>query len=1359
MLNFNKIPASNTPSKLYLVIACVSLIMLLMFLLMRETGVLIEKNNIVSDIITGFFTSLLLFISTVFSVMYLYDCLIYKSNLIDLFRKEYKTIIEPQQIELNKKFEYYVKWWLEFKKSQLDNLSDDVNLMMQQSPLNLEEYNITIDELKALQNMQKEITTQSNNLAYKFQLYDYEYSDSLKFAQDDFVRQVMYERDSYSSFYDYLKEISVGLTEGSGDEPLFSISPSMIYINNLPPIVSVFKSASALLTVIGRLEADNPSLFSEYCQRFCNFDCKLALTNEISLCNTLKDDSRVYNNIGGWIYNAELKYNMAYNFVTAKRLYCDSLVITRDLVSSSIDEFSSIDLDLQDIEYKMDGIFEMSSPAIEQLAEDLNVLKENMVETLDSFRIGITEELEGYTEREVIASDKVQHELSSKSLSMNIVRFLQQEEVLKALIEKKRAMTSNGSLLNKAEEMLSYIKMRFDGINSHISIQQCNLHKITSEILSLLNKVLNKKRFIKTTDMRDKAYHLFENLSQEENSQIELIQEIKCIVGQVVNITSSTENTLLKSLHGDLVSYLSLLEGMEKVFSAQELVQCKLKISEEFLDTGLSNLQEILDILYERYDFLTENFTIIQNILFSLDDIETINSMQLPSYRYIDQVYDLSKNLIELQDKYNAKCKLIDKLEDLLNAQLQVKNVSSYLHLLNLSDDEKRTLVMQLNKQEKPVLLFKLLEEEGFTAIREKMTEQLNEKRKVISQALSVFIEKKNQILEDQSITHLLHGKPINVRFIDRLERLADSLKLLSNEDGELIYDNGDIEEINTIVIWLKKISELLYNKTSAERARNIEGYFQCLNDGFLTEYRLFNVSNLKEKIQAFMESPSILAQLSALGYQLEEDQIFMINDLYFFLSLATSLKVQLHDLHKGTLGMILEIMNIEKQDKELSINTINQELMFLISSDEIEETVNIFLREEHEELVKLNTLQSSVSKVKEEYNDVEVLLNKVFELLPDIQDETKNVIYRRLKNITPYSVHLVISDLRLYRLPVDEKKLTKAETVDRLKVLIGCMIDDIDNISLPNVSEHHRRYSMYKEEVALHTQIKSDLEKLREILQKKEILSCDIRQAIQGLDENVKRTFSINQQLSRLMSFITIKNEEYKEVLQFKPYVVHFLSFFKLLVYCVVEALFFVRATLVIPLDHKIHQQTKFVSCLKSKVKEKLNQVVKELLSKKLYYPKDLKIVRMIKKKLIDHGIVCDAIQVLEDGVENRVKCSMDALEGLMLTREINHAGQLVENDEFEKKSCFRKLQLYQVIKKFMDDNSVGKESTQYLEKISVNSQQGSNSSLVSFCEYGERAQGYACCNVDKYLVFMFWYLFGKTLTRNFIDVINLCY
>ncbi|AAZ68500.1 hypothetical protein [Ehrlichia canis] len=1327
MLNFNKVPTSNTPSKLYLIIACVSLIMLLMFLLMRETGVLIEKNNIVSDIITGFFTSLLLFISTIFSVMYLYDCLIYKNNLINLFRKEHKTIIEPQQIELNKKFEHYVKWLLEFKKSQLDNLSDDVTLMMQQSSLNLEEYNRAIDELKALQNMQKEIITQSNNLAYKFQLYDYEYSNSLKFAQDDFVRQVMYERDSYSSFYDYLKELSVGLTEGDGDEPLFSISPRMIYINNLPPIVSVFKSASALLTVVGRLEADNPSLFSEYCQRFYNFDCKMALTNEISLSNTLRGDSRVYNDICDWIYNAELKYNMAYNFVTAKRRYCDSFVITRDLVSSSIDEFSSIDLDLQDTEYKMDRIFGMSSPVIEQLAEDLNVLKEDRQETLDNFRIEVTEELEDYTEGEVIASDKIQHELSSRSLGMNIVRFLQQEEALKALIEKRRAVMSSDGLLNKAEETLSYIKMRFDAINSHIAIQQCNLHKVTSEILSLLNEVLNKKRFIKTIDIRDKASHLFENLSQEENDQIELIQEIKSIVEQIVSITSSTENTLLKSLHDDLLSYLSLLNGMEKVFSVQELVQCKVKTSEEFLDTGQSNVQEILDVLYKRYDFLTKNFTIIQNILFSLDDIETINSMRLPSYRYIEQVYDLSKNLIELQDRYDTRCKLIDKLEDLLNAQLQVKDVSSYLHLLSLSDDEKRILVMQLSKQEKPVLLFKLLEEEGFTAIREKMTEQLNEKKEAISQVLSTFIEKKNQILEDQAITHLLNGKPINVRFIDHLERLADSLKLLSNEDGELIYDNGDIEEINTIVIWLKKISELLYNKTSAERARSTESYFQCLNDGFLTESRLFNVSNLKEKIQALMESPSILEQLSAVGYQFEEDQIFMINDLHFFLSLATFLKVQLNDLHKGTLGMILEIMDIEKQDKELLINTINQELRFLISNDEIEEMVDIFLREEHEELVKLNTLQSSVSKVKEEYDDIEVLLNKVFELLPDVQDETKNFIYRRLKNITPYSVDLVISDLRLYRLPLDEK-LTKAETVDRLKVLIGCMIDDIDKISLPNVPEQHKRYRMYEEEVALHTQIKSDLEKLQEILQKKEIQSCDIIEAIQGLDKNVKRTFSINQQLSRLMSFITIRNEEYKKILQFKSYVAHFLSFIKLLVYCVVETLFFIRTTLVIPLDHKIHQQTKLVSCLKVKVKEKLNKVVKGLLSKKLYYPKDLKIVRMIKKKLIDHGIVCDAIQVLEDGVENRVKCSMDALEGLMLTREINYVEQLMENDESEKRSCFRKLQLYKVIKKFMD-NSVDKESTQYLEKINVNSQQGSNTSLVSFCEYSDRAQSYACC------------------------------
>ena len=1325
MLNFNKIPTSKTPSKLYLIIACASLIMLLTFLLMRETEVLVKKDNIVSNIITVFFVSLLLFASAIFSIMYLYDCLIYKNNLISLFRKEHKAIIEPQQIELNKKFEHYVKWLLEFKKSQFDSLSDDVNLMIQQSSLNLEEYNRAIDGLKSLQNMQREITTQSNNLAYRFQLYDYEYSDSLKVAQDDFVRQVMCERNSYHSFYDYLKELSVPAEDGCND-PLFSISPSMIYINNFPSIVSVFKSSSALLTVIGRLESDNPSLFSEYCQRLYNFDCRLALTNEISLSNTLRNNSEIYNDIGSWIYNAELKYNMACNSVAAKRHYCDSFMLTRDLVSSSVDEFSSIDLDLQDAEYEIDRIFAMSSPIIEQVAEDLDVLKESRQETLDNFEMEVTEELEDYTEEEV--PDEVQYELPSKSLSMQIIEFLQQEEKLKALIEKRDAMTSSGNLLSKAGEMLSYIKMRFDVVNSHVAVQRCNLHKITSEILSLLNDVSSKKRFIDAIDIKDKAAHLFENLSQEENDQIGLIEEMKYIVAQIVSIANSTENTLLKSLHDDLISYLSLLENMQKVFSSQELVQCKVKISEGFLDTGQSNLQEILDILYARYDFLSEHFTAIQEILFNLSDIEIINSMRLPSYRYICQVYSLFENLIELQDKYDTRCQVIDELKELLNALLQIKDGSSYLHLLNLSDDERRILEIQLSRQEKPILLFELLEGEGFSAIRERMTKQLSKKRGAISQILYMFIEKKNQILEDQNIaTHLLNGEIMDVRFIGKLEKLAASLRLLTDENGKLIYDDGDIEEINTIVTWLKRISELLYNKTPMERARNIISYFECLNDGFLTDYRLSNVSNLKEKVQALMRSSSISEQLSAVGHQFEEDQMFMIDDLHFFLCLANSLKVQLNDLHKETLSIILGITNVEMQDEDLLMSTISQELKFLVSNDEVEETVDIFLMEEHKELVKLDTLQSSVSKIKEECNDIEVLLNRVFELLPGIQDETKDFIFRRLKNITPYNVDFIVSNLRLYSLPLQEK-LIKAETIDRLKVLIGCMIDDIRNISLPSIPNQHRRYEMYEEEMALHTQIKSDLEKLQEILQKKEIQACDIRQMIQEVDKNVRRTFSINPQLSGLMSLITIKNKEYKTILPFKSYVAHFLSFIKFLVYCVIESMFSVKTTLVVPLDHKINEQKKLVSCLEAKVKEKLNQVVEGLLSRKLYYPKDLKILRIIKKKLIDNGIVCDAIQVLEDGVENRVKCSMDKLESLMLTREIGYTEKLMENDEQERRLCFRKLYLYKIIKRFMD-NSLSKEASQYLEKIGVDSQQGANPSLVSFCECSARVQSYACC------------------------------
>ncbi|WP_144445931.1 hypothetical protein [Ehrlichia muris] len=846
--------------------------MLLMLLVTHLAIMFFEKDNTIGNLVTGFLALFLVTVIIAFGFKYLSDNIQPRIKLSgNLFRKEHEEKVELPQLELNKDFEQSIKRLLELKKSALEDLSTDYTVETQQSQLILEKYDMEIKHLENMQERQIEILQQSNSLTHKFQMQNWQYGKDIKYAQDIFIKHIKHERYSHSCFCSYLDEFKVGPKFNFGElEP--TLSSAMIYINCVPSITCIFKSASALLNTIGSLKTDHQAPFVQYCQRVYDFDCKVALNTEISLFDELKSDLHTYVNINYWINNSYLYKEWHSRLIGSiekaehclrysDKEYLDMVTSCRKSgIESTINELKN-SVNVQIPKHEINRIMVSCDPVIQDIVRELDLL-----ETVRIMHI-----------------DNMQSSLPEASLSKKVIKLILSKEDLKQLMQEKEELSLENGTQAKINQMMFYIRSQFSEIHDRIVINlpdaaYCEVMEVQAALLGLESPVTVefRKRLLSTKNAKIQISSLSKQLFNEEEDQISLLQCIRDTVEAAIsNIDHSMENLILKTLYDNLIYYDDLLKNMQIVFSEQNRIMKDNNIvCTDLLSAELSDLESVYDILYKRYEFLEQNYNTIKQILLKLVDIRTINSCLSSICKDMKPIHNVFKELLTLEAKYSGIDPLLNKLQELNKAACVIKDGSSYLNLLDIPENEEKDFLAELNRQEDSVKLLALLSAKkiDFYMLNNRLTDQYNGKVQSLKESLAAFKDKRDKILMHPNIVgHLSKEKILDL--VDRLEKLKEVLMLLLNQDEQLIFD-GYIKEINSVITLINGVPELLYNdnETPAQKLRKLTSCLEFFQESFVTDDQLSKLLYLKTKIQAEekLRIP-ILEKLKAVFLESEE--------------------------------------------------------------------------------------------------------------------------------------------------------------------------------------------------------------------------------------------------------------------------------------------------------------------------------------------------------------------------------------------------------------------------------------------------------------------------------------------------------
>ncbi|AHX06612.1 hypothetical protein ECHLIB_0560 [Ehrlichia chaffeensis str. Liberty] len=1452
MLNFNK-----TLSKYYSIVACIAFFMLLVLLIVHLIRVFLKKESVIGHLVTGILALSLLSIIVVFGSKYLSDHLEFKNKLlVDLFTEEHKEKVEVQQIGLNEDFERSIMRLLELKKLALEDISVDFAESTQHSQSILEKYDREIEHLEALQRRQVEIIELSNSLGDKFQLQGWEYDTSLKHIQDNFIEHIKHERYSHYCFCCYLHEFEVG-DSVDFDELSPRVSSAMIYITSSPPITCIFKSAGTLLTAMGKLDADDNTLFVEYCQRLYNFDCKMALQIEISLSNRLKCDSYTYNHIDYWINSTRSYYRQRDTLAIAlqegkhlltslaDREYSDTVSSFKSRgIESTISQLENT-LNTQLPKGEIDKIIEGSNPIMQKIVRELNFFGKDRMETLNN----------------------VQSELPETLLGRKIIDVIEAEEELKSLIDKKYNLGLEDGPKGKIRQMMCYLQSRFDEVKDGLLAYSPMLSQDISQIQALLDLDLKSSPLnlqfegqpLNLEDVETQITYLSKRLFREEEDQIELLQcvqdAIQCTHGKMP--PDLEENFLLKSLDIIIKYYSDFLQGIQTVFSNQSVAKDEVVYCEHLLNTKSASLQKIFDILYTRYQYLEENYCNLEEASLKLSKVQTLNAQWLVAFKNVEHVHILFEKLLKLESQYSAFQYMVTRLQELMEAVLGVRDGSSYLHLLDISEDEKSSFLAELSQQKEPIELLKLLsmKKVEFSMLKSEKLNQLDGKVQAISKSLFTFIDKRDEILVSPIVVqHLFNEGRMGVHFISKLEKLKGTLTLLSNETRQLIFGEY-VNDIDYIIDWIRGAVNVLYNNDniSVQKGEIIKNYLEYLQQNFLIHDKLLNLFNLKKEIKNKKESllpildklkialvqneeldgelvnlkkeiddlicqvnrqmlliiekdgelkefvelvsgllnridhkddipeflycmeifddslaklergidctddkenytkyilenlrnisrlsselkakqteklplggeqSELIEELVSIGQQVNiKDQLSVLDDLYSFLDVAKYLQEEFNSLYKEAIESVLEIVDVEEEDKNSLVKLVNNKLKSLGNSFSSSEVVSSFMHQERQDVSKLGRLESYISILKEEPNNLKQLADQLLKFSSFTLPFTGERLHKTLQDMTTLNTLYEVTDyLKTY---ISKSRYIELDQLEgELRKFVEYMINTVKSI-LPPLHEYEKSTCGCKscqrveQEMTLYFKIANDLDDLQSLLQQeRKIITFGAIQKFQEICKNMKSMFLEDKDLVDSISNILLHSEHCKKMLGLDSYTTHFLLYIKFLIYSVIEVGFSIEQDMVMELNVKIYRQEVLVSELKANLRKELDENIRNLLDQPIYYPKDLINVRLIKRRFIDNGIIFDDLmKILEDSVKEKVQCSSSALVSLMCKERIDSMECLIDTYQSEKVSYSYKLKLYTAIQEFMD-NSVDQRNIQYLKEIDDGIRQVPN--VLLFC------------------------------------------
>ncbi|AHX04738.1 hypothetical protein [Ehrlichia japonica] len=1417
--------------------------------------VFFKKDTAIGNLVTGLLASFLVTVILAFGCKRLCDNYQSRVKLLrDLFRKEHEEKVELPQVELNEDFEQSIKQLLKLKKSALEDLSIDCTVGTQQNQSILEEYDREIKHLETMQKRQIEILQQSNSLVDQFNMQNWKYGEDVKYAQDSFIKHIKYERYSHNRFCSYLSEFKVDSSLISNQfEP--NLSSAMIYINCVPSITYIFKSASALLSAIGSLQTDHQVSFVQYCQRVYDFDCQVVLKTEISLFNKSKSDLCTYVGINYWINKSVLRY-----------IYYDGCINSLKKAKHSLGRFLDAEYSSMVTFYRRMGM----GSTIDQFKNSISMQPprseiDRITLCGNSVMQEIVEELDSLNTVEVTAIDNMQSELPQASLiSRKVINLIRAKEELENLIQKKQKLSSEDGPYAEIDQIVSYLRSKFSEVKDHILVHlPANMSQKVIQVQASLDLHFRGRSFSlefegkSLSDIKQQILCLCERLFQEEEDQIKSLKSLQYMQDIVkkfmFDLDDPTGNVLLYSLYDNLKCYVDLLESAQTAFSEQERILEKDNniVHADLLSKGLPGLQKVYDILYTRYRFLEQNHNKIEEAQLKLLDIYKINSCWGNLEKSIQHSYILYEQLGALGSKYTYIDSLLNRLQKLSEATFLIKDGSSYLDLLDIPEGERNGFLDELSRQEDSVKLLELLSTKkiDFSILNSRMTDQLMIKQQSLNECLSVFKDKRNEILMDSNVVRFL-SEGIKIDFVDRLEGLKKELIFLNDQNEQLMFSEH-IKEINSVISSIEVVSELLSDddKIPEQKVRKLINSLCCLQEDFSVNNQLLNLLNLKKEIQeerksrlpvtnelqvVFLKSDKIESELlrlkneideiidqvnelliieedtnvmnqikefvgvlsgllydashkenisellcyiekkefndllsklenhmdfsddekhyverivsglknisklsnelqakqierseldstsltlarklMSIGYQLSvKEKLSVLDDLSNFFNVLECLRTKFVKLYKETVYMIRGVIDTKKCNETSFIELINETLKSLDDNSNLSITADSFISEELENFGKLRELQGYVLELEKEDNNTEEIINELLDRLSDGLTEKEIRLCKNLKNIASLDdMNETFSQLKTCICKTKDKELSQYQ--DKLNKFVDDIIvtytDTVDN---PYLLHEDKGFTAdeCRKMTTLYSKIKSSLEDLQSILRQDNIIMIpDAEQKIQEIYESLKDIFLENCDLSNMLSDVLSRSKNCEEKLGLNTYVTHFLSFINLLNYHIIEKKFYVEGHMIANLNDQIHQQEMLVLESRAAVNEEVSRSVQRLLDQSIYYPRDLINVRLIKRKLIDNGIICDDLmKILEDDVRAKVACSSNVMVALMHREDMNRLEDQTGIYKEQQMSHARRLQLYKVIKKFMD-NSIDGSNVQYLREIDDSIQQPS--------------------------------------------------